>query len=723
MSGRFDAYHQWLGIPAREQPPHHYRLLGISEFETDPRVIEAAADRQMAFLRKHQTGEHAAEASKLLSDVSRVRLCLLKPTTKATYDAELRSRLENASETSSGAMRVTSQQSMIVGGIATVCVLIAGVSWWGLSRPGKTVSVTQETASTGSADHKAADPPIKTTSLKASPQAVPQVVSGNPDKKPANLPDGPTSEKVAAFSDPATTPEGRNPSSGESPAKSSPPQSQLAQVQPAGENKTPEVNSQAPTEDISNASRQPVPSAMDQAAALKAVKAQFKAEYGRAGRKPEQMLSLATLLIEQAAKADDPAQVYVLLNEAARLAADAGSSSRSDEAVKLLTQKFAISAAVVRERPLIASLVIPKTPDEAVALLTKCKELADAADGADEYAVAVRVLEAAADRLKKPAFKHLRDKAVWLAKQMAVKRDAFDACQPAREKLKTDPTHAKSSLDWGLFLCFHKSDWQQGLLLLIQSRDKVWAPLAEQELKPPLEAKALLQLGDDWFDAGNKEPDPVRLISRERADFAWQQAWNSTDESLRPKMASAVDQRFLKLFDKSLVLTQGDANGAALPGTERFNPGDEFTIEFWVSTINEKGTLLSKYRGDQESSLVIHLDKGTPQLSVKQGGGEGGSGGGEPVNDGAWHHFALVKTGADIVLFVDGKQVTRRQLKVPLVSLAPWKMGACPERPSTTGRFGRIRISNVARYSESFLPQKSYRRDPDTLYPNQKNDF
>ena len=42
MSDAFDPYHRWLGIPPDEQPPHHYRLLGINAFETDPEVIRDA---------------------------------------------------------------------------------------------------------------------------------------------------------------------------------------------------------------------------------------------------------------------------------------------------------------------------------------------------------------------------------------------------------------------------------------------------------------------------------------------------------------------------------------------------------------------------------------------------------------------------------------------------------------------------------------------------------
>ncbi len=93
MSVAFDPYHKWLGILPKDQPPHHYRLLGLEPFEGDLQVIEGAADRQIGFLRKFQSGEQAAACQKLLNEVSRARLCLLKPAAKAAYDNELRIQL------------------------------------------------------------------------------------------------------------------------------------------------------------------------------------------------------------------------------------------------------------------------------------------------------------------------------------------------------------------------------------------------------------------------------------------------------------------------------------------------------------------------------------------------------------------------------------------------------------------------------------------------------
>ena len=89
----FDPYHQWLGIPPSEQPPNHYRLLGIAPFETDPAVISQAADQRAAQIRTVQTGEHAHLSQRILNEIAGAKLSLLDPTIKRSYDADLAKRM------------------------------------------------------------------------------------------------------------------------------------------------------------------------------------------------------------------------------------------------------------------------------------------------------------------------------------------------------------------------------------------------------------------------------------------------------------------------------------------------------------------------------------------------------------------------------------------------------------------------------------------------------
>jgi hypothetical protein len=93
MSDVFDPYRKWLGIPPAEQPPHHYRLLGIGLFEDDADTIAIAADRQMGHVRTFQTGPHSALSQKLLNELAAARLALLDPKKRAAYDEQLRAKL------------------------------------------------------------------------------------------------------------------------------------------------------------------------------------------------------------------------------------------------------------------------------------------------------------------------------------------------------------------------------------------------------------------------------------------------------------------------------------------------------------------------------------------------------------------------------------------------------------------------------------------------------
>jgi hypothetical protein len=86
----FDPYYEWLGIPREEQPPHHYRLLGLPPFESKPELIANAADRQMVYVRTFQTGLHKAHSQLVLNQLAVARGCLLDPAKKKQYDDGLR---------------------------------------------------------------------------------------------------------------------------------------------------------------------------------------------------------------------------------------------------------------------------------------------------------------------------------------------------------------------------------------------------------------------------------------------------------------------------------------------------------------------------------------------------------------------------------------------------------------------------------------------------------
>lgn len=89
----FDPYFKWLGIPRTEQPPNHYRLLGVNLFEGDREVIESGAEQRTNYLRTFQNGPSNEPSQKLLKEIAAARLCLLNSDRKFEYDDRLRLRL------------------------------------------------------------------------------------------------------------------------------------------------------------------------------------------------------------------------------------------------------------------------------------------------------------------------------------------------------------------------------------------------------------------------------------------------------------------------------------------------------------------------------------------------------------------------------------------------------------------------------------------------------
>ncbi|MDF1845089.1 MAG: DUF1080 domain-containing protein [Rubripirellula sp.] len=90
---KIDPYHKWLGISPKDQPAHHYRLLGVDLFETDLDVIESAAARQISHVRSFSLGPYAELSQAVLNQLAKARSTLLNPQAKIAYDQKLEKSL------------------------------------------------------------------------------------------------------------------------------------------------------------------------------------------------------------------------------------------------------------------------------------------------------------------------------------------------------------------------------------------------------------------------------------------------------------------------------------------------------------------------------------------------------------------------------------------------------------------------------------------------------
>jgi hypothetical protein len=90
MSDVFDPYYQWLGIPPEEQPPDHYRLLGLSRFEDDADAIREAVLDATTLVRKHALGPHSELSQQLLNEIHHASAVLQSADRRSRYDEALR---------------------------------------------------------------------------------------------------------------------------------------------------------------------------------------------------------------------------------------------------------------------------------------------------------------------------------------------------------------------------------------------------------------------------------------------------------------------------------------------------------------------------------------------------------------------------------------------------------------------------------------------------------
>lgn len=218
MSPAFDPYHVWLGIPPQDQPPDHYRLLGIARFEDDPEVIEQAADRQLAFLRAQLGTPHRDLALQLQREIHAARLVLLDPRKKHEYDLALRQTfVQGPSATNEGLAAVSAENRVPQAAIARILAALIAPFVFLWNRPAFVALLATTIVMTAALfvvltppdDRQESGPLQVATAAKEQPPSVPQgpiqttprepqsQQEVQPPNGPANASSSPTSSLLA----------------------------------------------------------------------------------------------------------------------------------------------------------------------------------------------------------------------------------------------------------------------------------------------------------------------------------------------------------------------------------------------------------------------------------------------------------------------------------------------------------------------------------------------
>lgn len=566
MNEQFDPYRKWLGIPPEEQPPHHYRLLGLVPFESDPEVIATAADGRMALLKQFQNGPYSAQSQELLNQVAAARLCLLNPEKRAAYDAQLRKKLSNGAITAadgraapampeikidvSAAPRSTARRAGRAkppaatsterndGTPSLAAKPAQGVFWlnrWAvgagvLTIVGAIVLTVWVSSGRGSADRSARAEGVSATQVANA--------HGAPDKPIASKPPGSTNRKTkpsSATGDSrhdqadsvlahASNGEGTPPTGPRTledlldPAPSAATEMKPAESREPVENKKNEEDSPSKTADADSQTpktatpadnRLPVPDTAAQQAAEKQIREVFKKEFAEA-KTADERKALADTLLSHAHQSDNtPEQRFMLYRLAVGLLIDAGDYQKAFAAIDEMAVHFVISPLNVKFN-LLDESVKNRSLDNGTAVFMAALPLVDAAIAADDFEMAQKLCRTAAAGARKSRDRQAEQTIGLREREIERQKVRYTAVQRALQTLAEEPHDTEANKTVGLWYCLTKRQWEKGLPYLAKSGDKRWVEPAQLELAGPTDPKDIVAAADAWWRTAERETVKVQ---------------------------------------------------------------------------------------------------------------------------------------------------------------------------------------------------------------------
>jgi hypothetical protein len=661
----FDPYYDWLGIPPADSAkggPHHYRLLGLQAFESNPRVIENAADRLMTQLRGFAAGPNGKLSQKLLNEVAAARACLLDEKKKAAYDKPLRAKLAAAAPkpqiavqpvyvpvpvpvpvptalppmpttapappppaeangppawpaASSAPFAIsTSRYRGKSGGGSGLGLAVVGLGGLAIAVVGAAIFIRTDPL-------ELFKPPAATTAVHPTPA----VITPKPTTKPASeptttattTPDQPTSTPATTenpatpATDPATTsstttnpPGAETPDPRPLPGTGDPP---IAPMPLAGESPV------SPAADKPAAEkRRPPPSSDEQQAKLAELKELYKAEFD-SGLKPAGREAFAEFLLATTDRLkSDAVARFVLLREAYSRFVQLKDFAPAAEVIDRLDSEFAMEEFKLRLHWLTEASPAAKLPAERLAIVLLASELAEQAvvrqkiDDADKM---VRIAEGQAKNLNDSK---LRVKMTAQRIEVEKLAAAWSPVQKAREALAANPSDAAAALIVGKHACLMEGNWKTGLELLAKSSDAALAAAAVQDLAGPAENITAAALGDRWYDIARDDKTLENFYARARY---WYQRQPTAGEDLdQARLQQRIEQIEAlnlppRLLEENVIASASEplpSFAHAYAKAQWFEPVDLLQL------VQRQDLAASPWGATRELPLALYSDDDTP---------------------------------------------------------------------------------------------------------------
>ncbi|MDX1945629.1 MAG: hypothetical protein SFU86_09475 [Pirellulaceae bacterium] len=566
MSAPFDPYHAWLGIPAADQPPHHYRLLGLEVFESDSKVVDHAADRIMYHLRTLTSGPNGHHSQKLLNEVAAARATLVDPDLKGPYDTRLRAKLRPAARPAPAAQlapQVHYQPVMVPVPVpvhyAPQPVLapiplppvplplppaplppISAPPVLASETPAVALSFRRRTSAAGGSRGgrdfgklavgglvglaagvlllwfvARSDPfgwygPLPGKAVVKATKVVQPTGTKGADAVPVPpvVPATPDKDPPATPSNPeATTPPSPPPTTDPAPSTPEPAPLPVVPTEPVDPRPTP-----PPAVD----SRRATPTADEQQAKLAELKEVYKADF-ESGAKPAGREAFTEFLIETADKLrSDPVARFVLLREGYGGLLKAKDYAAAAEVVDRLDREFAMDPYKLRLHVLKDASANARLPGERQGIAICALELMDLATRQQRLTEAgelVRIAEAQARVLGDAPLKAKVSTAKLGLDKLV---DSWGPVERARKALAANPNDPEAALVDGKYRCLVEGDWSAGLPLLALGKDAELAAAARLDVAGPAAAVRAATLGDQWYEIARGDAERAGFHARAR---------------------------------------------------------------------------------------------------------------------------------------------------------------------------------------------------------------
>lgn len=552
----FDPYRKWLGIPPHEQPPNHYRLLGVGLFEDDADTIASAADRQMAHVRTFQTGPHSAVSQKLLNELAAARIALLDPKKKAAYDEQLRAKLAPPPAAApAGQGRGGAPLPVPVARAPSPAPVHAGVGQGGAGGLVATAVAEHrsEPLTTGSPSRalrrrRSRQEPavwvgvlVAASALAAavyyvrsqSSESSSQSVAAKQEPATERAAPAATSESIASVSPPESDSEHASAAPDEAAAE---PTAEAAMPDDVGDRSTPlrpetppsMSAQQPPTNDapladkprtlgdlaavgqrsqLTQLHRDPPPDRK----ALMAANARFTQLYGKeiAGAKNiEAVRKVAMRQFYLACEGANSADVrHVMLNYAGTVAASQGNLGMAYRVASEAARQFELDPLSLKVKALDAAAKNAPSPRAYAIGALQALALAERAVGEGKFDVSAKAASQATSFAKKTRNKDLTAQVEQARAALRERLSRYAAYKKAVADLKKSPEDQAANLTAGKFDVLVLGNWKDGLARLAVSGDARLNEVAGLEAEARLDPSQWVPLAAAWWKAAEQETD------------------------------------------------------------------------------------------------------------------------------------------------------------------------------------------------------------------------